>query len=135
MSGIVFLDRCSPSPIVPSPNGPVDRHGEQLLARLECRQDVVSIAWKIDGTAGHHRDVADDEAGSDGDRVVDMGRAFRHSRHALTRVGEGQVARFEIGVEESVRALSRNRMDSEGSGVESAVMSSWVGPMPPVVKI
>ena len=59
---------------------------------LSVGTTLSSIAWKIDGHAGHDMDVADPEARRHRDGIVDMLGAARHARHALARLGELDVA-------------------------------------------
>ena len=66
----------------------MDGARQQHAAGAQRRHDTVEHRLEHRRHAGHHMDIADNKAGRDRDRVVDMGRAFRHARHALARGGE-----------------------------------------------
>ncbi len=86
--------------------------------------------------AGHDMDIADGEAGRDRDGVVDQRGAARQGRHALA--GRVEVAgRGAAGIVAAIRArvsACGSHGTPKAAATHSLVMSSCVGPMPPVVK-
>ncbi len=82
--------------------GAMHRRRQQPRAGRERRHDVVEHGLEDRRHAGHDVDVADLEARSDRDRVVDVRRAARHARHALARVrvfdAARRVARLQHGI-------------------------------------
>ena len=85
------------------------------------------------GTPGEDEDVAEADARRARHPVLDQLRAFGHARHPQPRLGEPAAARV-IGFERSARALGwTTTATPSAAAIASTVMSSWVGPMPPVV--
>ena len=85
------------------------------------------------GDAGHDDDVAEHEAGRDRDRVLDQLGAVGNARHAQARRRQLHAAALEALAQEQ-RPLGWTSMPTPNAlATQSAVMSSWVGPMPPVV--
>ena len=90
MSGNSSWILASGSPDHALAEGAVHRARQQHPAGAQRRHDIVEHGLEHRRHAGQDMDVADEEAGRHGDRIVDMGRAFGHARHALARVGEFQ---------------------------------------------
>lgn len=68
--------------------GRTHRLRHDLCAGAQGRHDIVEHGLKNLRHARHDIDIADDEAGSDGNGVGDMSSTFRHTRHALASLGE-----------------------------------------------
>ena len=70
-----------------------------------------------------------------GAREIGLGSSaapFGHLRHAQPRLV--QLARRVMAFEEALRLGMDDQLDAERLGDRCEVMSSWVGPIPPVVK-
>jgi hypothetical protein len=69
--------------------------------------------------------------GAPGSGILDQLGALGHPRHAQPRLGEAAALRI-IGFERRAR-LGWTTPARRAAAIASTVMSSWVGPMPPVV--
>jgi hypothetical protein len=93
-----------------------------------------SIASKIGRHAGHDMHVAEREARRGGDRIVDQGRAIRNARHAQAGGVHLHPLSVVMSLKDGARVVANIKRAPIASATASAVMSSWVGPMPPEVK-
>ena len=92
--------------------------------RLEDRRD-----------AGHHVHVAEAEARGLRHRVVDQRRRRRGCAPCAAAPGSARPRGWRSCEARMARASSRTSIATpKAAATESAVMSSWVGPMPPEVK-
>ncbi len=82
--------------------------------------------------AGQDEDVLHLEAGRPADRVLDQVGALRRVRHAQAR--RVQLAGFVVALENPVRLRVEVSGRPKALATAAPVMSSWVGPIPPVVK-
>ena len=133
MSGCAFWISPSGPPMTPSPSGQATVADSSFCAGPQRRHNIVEHRLEDCRHARHHMDVADPEARRDGNRIVDVLGAARHARHALARVGELHLALGIVRGEQGSAFASYSHGTPNALATESAVMSSCVGPMPPVV--
>ena len=102
--------------------------------RQALRRTSSSIARMIIGTPAMTMDIADPEARRGGDGVDDELGALRDARHAQPRLVRLDAALLPARLEHGARLRLIGSATPKALATQSAVMSSCVGPMPPVVK-
>ena len=92
-----------------------------------------SIALHHCRYAGHRDDIADPEPRCPGYLVCNERGTVRDAGHAQARLVELAAGLGQPLPEDRHRLGVERKRDTEGLRQQSAAMSSWVGPMPPVV--